>query len=361
MIDSLNLRCPLNNLSFGNISYNIVREAFNLKIKLNLFPVGNSIDLSAFNKITPDLKSFIEESVYNRNLNVKRNYPFLNIWHINGSEQKISDYNILYTFHESSQPTSQEVNLCNLYDKVFFSSSYSSEIFKSSGLDNCDYSNPGVDEDISTSNKEYFKDKIHFGLMGKLESRKHTKRIIQLWLKKYGNQSKYQLTCLINNPFIKQEDFKQEIASILNGKKYFNINFLEFLPHNSQVNDYLNSLDIDLGGLSGAEGWNLPCFNSCSLGALPIVLNCTAHKDWADDSNSILVEPDGESEIFDGKFFRPDSEFNHGIKFEFSEELFYNSIEKAISRTKVSKNLNGLQLKEKFKYKKTLDKILNNV
>ena len=43
------------------------------------------------------------------------------------------------------------------------------------------------------------------------------------------------------------------IRGIFDGKNYGNINFLPFLPKNSQVNDYLNSIDIDLGGMSGVK------------------------------------------------------------------------------------------------------------
>jgi hypothetical protein len=169
------------------------------------------------------------------------------------------------------------------------------------------------------------------------------------------------LTCLINNPFIKKEIMNQEIALIQNNNNYFNINFLDFLPKNSQVNDYLNSIDIDLGGLSGAEGWNLPCFNSCALGALPIVLNATAHKDWADQDNSILLNANGAEDIYDGKFFNRGDEFNQGKIYTFSDEDFYQSIEQAIARVKKSRNESGKLIKNKFTYKKTLNNILKSV
>ena len=75
----------------------------------------------------------------------------------------------------------------------------------------------------------------------------------------------------------------QIIAQALEGKTYGNINFLPRLGTNSEVNEMLNSIDIDLSGLSGAEGWNLPAFNSTCLGKWSMVLNCTSHKDWAND------------------------------------------------------------------------------
>ena len=359
-MDSLNVRCPINKLSFGNISINILRELYAQGFNINIFPVGNSIDASAFDNLDRDFFLYMQESIFNRNRNVKRNYPFLNIWHLNGAESKISDYNILYTFHECSELTESEKSICRLYDKVVVSSRYSNKTFLDNGINNCSYANPGFDTDFHSTNKKYLEGKIHFGIMGKLENRKHTRKIIKLWLDKYGNNSNYQLTCLISNSFIKKDYMNQEIA-LLNKNKCFNINFLDFLPKNSEVNDYLNSIDIDLGGLSGAEGWNLPCFNSCALGAFPIVLNCTAHKDWADADNSILVEPSGTQPIYDGTFFNKGDEFNQGDMYTFSDSDFYQAVDTAIDKAKISKNENGKALQEKFTYKKTLNNILKDV
>jgi len=361
-MDSINVRCPINNLSFGNVSYNILRELFKAKVKVNLFPVGQKVDFSAFDKASAEFSDFIKESVENRNIRVKRNYPYLNIWHINGSEQKISDYNILYTFHETGGVTAAEKSLCSLYDQVVFGSSYARDAFTSSGLSNCGFAPLGLDEDIVSTKKEYLKGKIHFGLMGKWEKRKNTAKIIRLWADRFGDNSEYQLTCCVGNPFLPEEEMKKNRQEATKGKTYHNINFLNFLPKNSQVNDYLNSIDIDLGGLSGAEGWNLPCFNSTSLGCWPIVLNATSHKDWANQANSILIEPSSKSSIEDNRFFFSQSEFNQGHMFNFSEESFHKGIDSAIRKVKEStKNEEGKKIKENFTYKNTLENILSCV
>ena len=122
------------------------------------------------------------------------------------------------------------------------------------------------------------------------------------------------------------------INDALGGKKYKNINLLPRLKTNSEVNEYLNSIDIDLSGLSGAEGWNLPAFNSTCLGKWSIVLNATSHKDWATKENSILVEPCGEEPCYDGLFFKEGSEFNQGIIYSFSDEDFDKATDEAVKK-----------------------------
>lgn len=330
--------------------------------KVNLFPVGSKVDFSSFDNSSSEFSSFIKESVENRNINVRRNYPYLNIWHINGSEQKTSDYNILYTFHETGEVTSAEKSLCSLYDEVVFSSTYSKEAFESSGLTNCHFSPLGLDEDIVPTNKKYLENKIHFGLMGKWEKRKNTSKIINLWAEKFGNDSRYQLTCCTNNPFLPKEEVKENQRKATGNNDYNNINFLPFLPKNSQVNDYLNSIDIDLGGLSGAEGWNLPCFNSTALGSWPIVLNATSHKDWANKDNAILIEPGSKSSIIDDRFFFDYAEFNQGHMFNFSKEDFNQATDKAVEKIRQKlKNEEGKKIRDSFTYKNTLENILKRV
>lgn len=147
------------------------------------------------------------------------------------------------------------------------------------------------------------------------------------------------------------------LRETLGGKAYGNINFLPFLPQNAQVNDFLNSIDIDIGGMSGAEGWNLPSFNASCLGKWSIVLNSTSHKDWATKENCILVEPDGKEEIYDNMFFHKGAAFNQGSMYTFDEEEFVSAMEKAESICR-NENNEGIKLRNKFTYKNTLERIL---
>jgi hypothetical protein len=353
---------PLNSLSYGNVSLNILREAFRIRNSLNvsIFPIAGKIDIESFDKLDEEFKDWIIEKFNKRfdSENFSKESKTIKIWHLNGSEMRVGTGNqILYTFHETSEPTDLEVTLCSLQDKVVFSSKYSCDKFKDKGLDNIFHIPPGFDPDLTETNRAYLPNKIHFGLMGKWEHRKNTAQILKCWAKKYGNNFDYQLTCCVNNPFIKTQDLNNIISNTLEGKRYGNINFLPYLKTNSEVNDLLNSLDIDLTGLSGAEGWNLPSFNATALGKWSIVMNHTAHKDWATEKNCILVEPDNEVDITDGMFFKKGSDFNQGIKYTVSDEKIIEKMELSES---YSNNINkeGKKLKSKFSYKKTFKEIL---
>jgi len=351
------VNAPINALSFGNVSVNILRELYKKNIDLIFFPIGEKVELSAYDKIDQDFIKYLQERTNNRFEKIDKNIPSLKLWHIFGSESRYTKNQSLFTFHEVSEVTPVEKNLLNLQDVILVSSNYTKSIFELNGLSNVTYVPLGFDTDFHLTNRSYLPEKIHFGLMGKFENRKNSSRIIKTWLKLFGNKSEYQLTCAITNQFLEKSRFQNELLKIMDGKHYNNVNFLPYMQMNSEVNDYLNSIDIDLGGLSGAEGWNLPSFNATALGKWSVVINATAHKDWATKDNSILIEPSSLKDCYDDIFFKKGQAFNQGQFFDISDEEMENAILKSVSYAKTP-NPEGLKLQKQFTYEKTVETIL---
>ena len=350
---NLIVEAPLNSLSFGNVSYNFLRELYKANVDIALFPIGEP-DLSAFQP-TQEFVNWLQKSISVRFDSLSKNLPTLKLWHLNGSDNLRSRNQTLVTFYECNKPTNVEKNIANLQSKVLFSSKYASSQFEGS-----DTFKLGFDEDFKVTGKTYLKDRIHFGICGKFEKRKHTEKIIKTWLKKYVNDNKYLLSCCITNPFFKPEDMQKVIANLLEGKYYSNINFIPWLKTNAEMNEFLNAIDIDLTGMSGGEGWNLPAFNATCLGKWSVVLNETAHKEWANEDNSILVEPNGEQPSEDGVFFKNNTEFNQGTFFTFDDEQLISGMEKAESRVGQI-NTCGTLLGQTFTYKSALEEILSKI
>jgi len=351
------VNAPINALSFGNVSVNILRELFKKNIDLIFFPIGDKAEMDAYDKIEPDFVKYLQAATNDRYSKISKDIPSLKLWHIFGSETRYSKNQSLFTFHEVSEVTNIEKNLLSLQDRIFVSSNYTKNIFNLNGLDNVTHVPLGFDNDFQITNKTYLQDKIHFGILGKFENRKNTARIIKSWLKLFGNKPEYQLSCAITNPFLDKARFQNELLKVLEGKQYNNLNFVPYMQTNSEINDYLNSIDIDLGGLSGAEGWNLPSFNATALGKWSVVINATAHKDWATSSNSILIEPSSLKECYDGVFFNKGQAFNQGQFFDITDQEMENAILKSVSYAK-KPNIEGLKLQKQFTYEKTVETIL---
>lgn len=342
---------PLNSLSFGNVSYNILRELFKAGKQIAYFPIGDP-DLSAMQP-SQDFLKWLNESASNRFLSFKnKEIKTLRLWHLNGSDFLRSREQYLFSFYECNQPTEMEKLIASFQNKTIFSSKHAAELFNTKETFKL-----GFDEDFFITGKKYLTDVVHFGLFGKFEKRKNTEKIIKTWLKKYGNNNKYLLTCCVTNPFVKPDQMQQIINSCLDGKHYSNINFIPWLKTNKEMNEVLNAIDIDLTGMSGGEGWNLPSFNATCLGKWSIVLNHTGHKEWANSDNCILVDPDGEQDSEDGLFFQKNTPFNQGTFFSFSEDKFISYMETA--ETKVGQiNSLGTLLGQTFTYKRATEEIL---
>ena len=351
------INAPINGLSFGNVSVNILRELFKKNIDLVFFPIGDKAEMDAYDKIDSDFVKYLQSATNDRYSKISKDIPSLKLWHVFGSETRYSKNQSLFTFHEVSEVTSIEKNLLKLQDNIFVSSNYTKNIFNLNGLDNVTHVPLGFDNDFQITNKTYLQDKIHFGILGKFENRKNTARIIKSWLKLFGNKPEYQLSCAITNPFLDKARFQNELLKVLEGKNYNNLNFVPYMQTNSEVNDYLNSIDIDLGGLSGAEGWNLPSFNATALGKWSVVINATAHKDWATKDNSILIEPSSLKDCYDDVFFKKGQSFNQGQFFDISDQEMDDAILKSLSYAKTP-NPEGLKLQKQFTYEKTVETIL---
>jgi len=348
----------INSLSFGNVSYNILKALYKAGKEVAFFPFSEQLNFESFDKIDEDFKAWVISSARNRFHIVDKECHTLSQWHISGSESRITPKQTLFTFYETDQPTAVEKSIVDLQDNCVFSSKHAFDCYQKAGCENVHYVPIGFDEDFNVVDEDYLPNKIHFGLMGKFENRKNTAQILKNWAKKYGNNFDYQLTCCISNPFSKPEELNRSIAIALDGKSYGNISFLPHLKLNSEVNEFINAIDIDLSGLSGAEGWNIPAFNATALGKWSLVMNHTSHKDWANEDNSILIEPENKVEIYDGKFFTKGQPFNQGSMHKISDEKMIESFEIA-EKFYGKNNEKGLQLQKDFTYEKTINQLLD--
>lgn len=357
---SISFNVPLNSVSFGQVSLGVLYECYSRDIDVIINPIGKNIDLSSgFND--ENFKSWVLKNTDRFFREHKRSNKIFKLWHLNGGLESYSEKQVLLTFYELDSPTKEEINIAKNNYITAFSTDHFCSLFKHNNCENIEKIPLAFDSrNFYKTNKTYLPERIVFNLTGKLEKRKHHLKIIKLWAKRYGNNPRYSLQCAIFNPFMKTEDQQALINNALDNKRYFNITFLNFMQENSMYNDYLNSANIIIG-LSGGEGWGLPEFHSIALGKHGIILDAHGYKEWANEKNSILVNPSkNKIPAYDNVFFKEGDRFNQGNIFDFEEEDFLNSCEIAEKKAvKDPVNQEGLLLQEKFSIKNTTDKILS--
>lgn len=356
------LELPYNSVSFGQISTLLSREIWNLKLNPCIFPIGNT-DISCQTNISQDFIQWLQNSLNSSTKKHSRKTPIFKLWHLPSSLQSYSDKQILYSFYELDNPTEEEINIVKNNHKVIFSNDYTVNIFKNYGCDNVIKIPLAFDKyNFSVLNKTYFTDgRITFNFCGKVEiTRKRTAKVIQSWIKKFGNNTKYFLNCAIWNVHITPEQNQQIINEICGGQRYFNIQFLGYMPSNGQVNDYYNSGDIMIS--MGTEGYGLPLFNSLCLGKHAVALNCAGHKEYCNNENTVLVNPCAKIPVYDNMFFRQGQPYNQGSVYDFNEDEFISACELAINRVQKDKiNHAGLKLQNEFNSEKFANQIIEEI
>jgi glycosyltransferase involved in cell wall biosynthesis len=352
----------INPVSFGQVSLGILREIHSRGVTpISLFITKGNFNLDSFDE-NQDFVDWLKLSTESAISKHDKDIPTFKLWHLNGSQKSYSSEQVLFTFHELDQVTKEESAILKRQKSVLTCSSHSKDVFEAFGNTNVSFCPLAFDQKyFFRTNKTYLDDRITFGVVGKFEKRKNHVNLIRAWLKKYGNDPKFYLNCAIYNTFAKPEENQSIWAQITEGKQFSNVRFHPFMGKNVLYNDFLNSNDIILG-MSGGEAWGLPEFNSVGLGKHSVILNAPGYREWANDDNSVMVEPNGKTEVYDGQFFRKGEIYNQGSIFTFGEESFLDGCEKAVARFRENPlNENGEKLKTQFSYKKMVDIILKSL
>ena len=165
-----------------------------------IFPISK-VSINTQSNLSEDFKSWLDSCISKATRSHSRSNPIFKLWHLQGSLESHSKEQVLLTFYELDQPTKNEINIAK-NNRTCFTSEYSCDIYKDVGVET-GYIPLGFDNDnfYKTDKQYYDDDRIVFNLVGKFEKRKNHQKVIETWLKKYGNNPKYFLYCAVYNPF----------------------------------------------------------------------------------------------------------------------------------------------------------------
>ena len=373
-LDNLTLNLPANSTSFGNIGFSIMREFYSRGANPNIFPIG-APDISTQ---VPDEKFFqwIQANAQKAIKSHNRKHPCIKLWHTNADSLSSlsSDNEVFITFIETDSITEYEKNILAQKKTVFVTSNYTKRVMEDYGLNNIKYLQLGFDNtNFKKLDKKYYDDdRIVFGLLGKWENRKHHKKVIQAWLKRFGVPkvgvaTKYRLQCATYNPFLVQNingqmvDHNQSLfRDAMSGKDWGNIEFFNWFPNNESYNNFLQSNHIVVG-MGGGENFEAGEFHSVALGRHSVILNTNGFKDWATNENSCLVNPSGKCDSHDGVFFHKGNIFQQGSFFFYDDAEFIAACEEVIKRVESNPtNVAGIEL-QKRTYSDVVDQLIKEI
>lgn len=353
---------PINAVSFGQVSVAILREMYRQGMSPCVFSIGGQIDLNPQKK-DPDFSLWLQSCLNRAQKYHNKNDVSVKLWHCNGLMESFSREQIAITFLETDSISETEVNVLNQQKVTFVSSNFTKQIMEEAGVRNVKYLELGFDKDNFYDTKKTYlnPDVTVWGVFGKCEPlRKRTIKIIQNWVKKFGNNREHMLHAAVYNVFLKPEDNQALINQAFNGVRYWNVNLLPFVQTNSEYNDIINSINIVLS-LSGGEGRDLPCFHAVGLGKHCIGLKAHAYLDYLNDENAVLINPSSKMKAVDGMFFQENLNWNIGNFYDWNDSDLQEAFDVVVNKYKQNKiNNAGLELQNRT-YKNTLETILKEI
>jgi glycosyltransferase involved in cell wall biosynthesis len=356
----INLHCPINLLGYGIVSVNILKALKTAGHKVFLHPIGNGAEINSEADKTVLEESLRDAETYNPQS------PCLKIWHAPQLKQMIGrGLHIGMPIFELDRFSPNEIHQLNSIDRVIVASRWAAQVLEANGVKTRIGVAPyGVDRSIfrpatpgELNNSIANDTATKFLSIGKWEVRKGHDIIVEAFNKAFTQSDNVSLIMNCHNPFIgsRNAEWEELYQSSPLGEKIFVFN--ERLQNQYNVATLMQSVDCGLFP-ARAEGWNLEALEMLSCGKPIIITDGTAHREYTNHHNSMLIEVDKKEEAYDGVFF-----FGQGQWFALeetqSEQLIHymREVHRIKQESGSITNEDGIKTAEHFSWTRTANRL----
>ena len=213
----------------------------------------------------------------------------------------------------------------------------------------------GVDRSIFHE-VSYEPNKYIFLSAGKWEIRKGQNDIVEAFNRAFNPSDETELWMSMYNAFMPKEEMDKIRIRYLN-TKMGRAGKIKFVGPFKTQNDLARIMQSVSCGVfpSKAEGWGMETLEMMSCGKPVIVSNYSAHTEYCDDNNSLLIDPDGIVPAHDGMWF-----FGQGNWCTIPIDSIVDAMLYAY-RAGNKVNNDGIITAEKYSWKNTADCILKSL
>jgi glycosyltransferase involved in cell wall biosynthesis len=354
----INVNAPINQTSYGYVSCNIIKELNSLGHDLRHIPIGQN---------TPDEELFPYISETLNRWDYSYNAPSIKIWHQHdlnlfpGHGKRIG-----MPIFELEEFNDIELHSLKNPDELFVCSSWAKDVI----LDNLPIMAGvvhvvplGVDTSIFKPCNLPSPKKTVFGNFGKFEIRKGHDILPEVFNKAFEKDDDVILVMMPHNFFLNQQETDEWVRRYRNTKLGDKMVFVNRQKSHSMVYNIMSQIHCGIFP-SRAEGWNLEALELLACGRHLIITNVTAHTEFCNQDNSMLVNMNsGKEQAIDNKFF--DGRFNwHKIDNDEIDQMveYMRLVHKKVQNNELSVNENGISTGQKYSWlntAKTVEKHLN--
>lgn len=294
----LNINCPINVTSYGYVSSYFIKELSKLGYDLRHIPIGQN---SPDENLAPHLEKAMSRWDFSYTA------PCLRIWHQH-------DLNPFYgrglrigmPIFELEKFRDVELHSLNNPDYLFVSSEWAKGVIESNIPDKIGRTHVvplGYDPEIFKPCPLPQGGTTVFGNFGKFEVRKGHDILPAIFNKAFEKTDDVALIMMPHNFFLNQDETDAWIHRFKGTKLGDKIVFVGRQKTQNMVYNIMSQIHCGIFP-SRAEGWNLEALELLGCGRHLIITNATAHTEFCDSENSMLVEMNsGYEPANDGKWF----------------------------------------------------------
>ena len=354
----MNLMAPVNPLGYGVVGLNLAKE-LNKITNVSLFPIGN-IDVSteedavAIKACVENQESFIAKS------------PCLRVWHqFSMAEQIGNGLRAGFPIFELDYFNEKERHHLNSLDKIFVCSQWAKEVVVNMVGDrfvyDCHVSPLGVDRTIFNESHSSTGDITCFINIGKWEYRKGHDILVEAFNRAFEPEDNVQLNMMNHNPFLNAEQEREWVSLYKNSKLGSKINIIPRVQTHEEVAQVMKRMDCGVFPSRG-EGWNLEAIEMMSCGKKIIITDYSAHTEFCNSENSLLIDIENKEDAYDGIWFH-----GRGRWAEISEKQIdqiaehMRDVHKEKTETGKISNSSGVSTADTFSWGDTAQKIIQQI
>jgi len=249
-------------------------------------------------------------------------------------------------------------------DSLIVCSEWAKDVIKQNGILQEVYVVPlGVDTSVFNYKKVIKsdnKDTIFFHA-GKWEVRKGHDFMVDWFNSAFETTDNVQLWLMPHNPFLKPDESQAWAGLYMNSPmgKAGRITIVPWQPTQNHVSDVMAQTDCGLFP-ARAEGWNLELLEMMAMNKAIITTNYSAHTEFCNTDNALLIECNDLEPAYDGKwFFEQGNWAVIGDKQKEQGIQYMRLIHKSKQEGKDISNLNGLAMAQSLTWKNTIERLAN--
>jgi len=346
----MNLSLPLNQLGYGIVGTNLAVEIKKILNDVCIWPLG-PVDCD------PEYIEIIKENIANVKYFNHKDSCY-KLFHAN--QMIMNPSKGMWTgstFFELDTLNEMEVAFLNTFDIIFAFGKWSEQVMIENGVKSrIENIAIGVDKRyFYPRNEQKDPDKTVFINCGKWEKRKGHDVLVEAFNRAFDVDSNVELWMMNDNPFLPPEEQQKWIDLYKNSKLGNKIKMVKRVPHQQDVANIFAKVNCGVFP-SRAEGWNLECAELMAMGKDIITTNCTAHTEYCNEENSMLIDVPEKELAFDGKWF-----YNQGNWHKFAEPQIQKLADYMREYHKSNKktNINGIITMSDISYRKSAQTIVS--